>query len=100
MWHRMGTMNAARLTSIRKRLDLSQELMARMLGVSFASVNRWEMGHSGPTGPIRDLYAALDRALSSGHVPDQIRRASDNERGIFLYNLFRMAYASNGRRVK
>ena len=30
------------LTTIRHRLGVSQEQMARLLGVSFASVNRWE----------------------------------------------------------
>ena len=32
------------LSAIRKRLALSQEQMARLIGVSFATVNRWEGG--------------------------------------------------------
>ena len=43
-------MQPARLTEIRRALQLSQEAMARLLGVSFATVNRWEGGHSAPTG--------------------------------------------------
>ncbi len=86
-------LDADRLTAIRMKLDLSQEQMARLLGVSFASVNRWEGGHSGPTGPTRDLYLALDAAIRSGNAPEVIRRAANNERGAFLYALFRMAYA-------
>jgi transcriptional regulator with XRE-family HTH domain len=81
------------LSDIRRRLELSQEQMARLLGVSFASVNRWEGGHSGPTGPTRDLYLALDAAIRSGHRPEAIRNAANNERGAFLYALFHMAYA-------
>jgi transcriptional regulator with XRE-family HTH domain len=86
-------LDSKELTSIRTRLGLSQEHMARLLGVSFASVNRWEGGHSSPTGPTQDLYLALDAALQAGHTPQAIKQAANNERGTFLYALFRMAYA-------
>lgn len=85
------------LTAIRTRLNLSQEQMARLLGVSFASVNRWEGGHSGPTGPTADLYQAIEAAIRRGAAPETIRRAANNERGSFLYSLFRMAYARKRR---
>jgi type I restriction enzyme M protein len=87
------------LKAIRGRLGLSQEQMARVLAVSFASVNRWEGGHSGPTGPARDLYLAIDAALLAGHAPRVILGAANAERGAFLYALFRMAYA-NSRRTR
>lgn len=80
-------------SAIRKKLGLTQEHMARMLGVSFASVNRWEGGHSSPMGPNRDLYMALDSALKAGNSPETILKAADAERGVFLYALFHMAYA-------
>jgi hypothetical protein len=67
--------------------------MARLLGVSFASVNRWEGGHSSPTGPTQDLFLALDAALRAGHTPHTIKQAANSERGAFLHALFRMAYA-------
>lgn len=86
-------LNSDRLIAIRRKLDLPQEQMARLLGVSFASVNRWEGGHSSPTGPTRDLYLAIDAALRAGHSPEAIRNAANAERGMFLYGLFRMAYA-------
>jgi len=86
-------LEAARLIWIRKRLNLVQEQMARLLGVSFASVNRWEGGHSAPAGPTLDLYLALDRAIRGGTSPESILRASNAERGAFLYALFKMAYA-------
>ena len=83
----------ARLIWIRKKVQLSQEQMARLLGVSFASVNRWEGGQSAPTGPTLDLYLALDRAIRGGTSAESILRAANAERGAFLYALFRMAYA-------
>lgn len=84
-------------TAIRKKLGITQEQMARLLGVSFASVNRWEGGHSAPMGPNRDLYLALDSALKVGNSPEMIRKAANAERGSFLYSLFRMAYSGTRR---
>ena len=89
-------LDAERLTAVRRKLGMTQEQMARVLGVSFVSVNRWEGGHSGPTGPTLDLYAAIDSAIRAGHFPGAIRQAANGERGIFLYSLFRMAYGQRG----
>ena len=86
-------------TTVRQRLGLSQEQMARLLGVSFASVNRWEGGHSSPMGPTRELYLALDAALRAGNAASTILKAADNQRGIFLYSLFRLAYGPGARRA-
>ena len=40
---------AEKLIVIRKHMFLSQEALAKELGVSFATVNRWEKGHSTPS---------------------------------------------------
>jgi hypothetical protein len=71
-----------------------------LLGVSFVSVNRWEGGHSAPTGPTRDLYLAIQAAISAGHSAEAIRRAFERERSAFLYSLFRMAYATSKGRTR
>lgn len=34
---------------VRRKLGLSQEELARALGVSFATVNRWENGRTAPS---------------------------------------------------
>lgn len=44
-----------RVKQVRSELKLSQEDMAKELGVSFATINRWENGHTHPT------YEALQR---------------------------------------
>ena len=42
--------NYQRLTiTLRNKLVMSQEEFAKFLGVSFASINRWEKGHHEPT---------------------------------------------------
>ena len=50
---------ASILRAIRARLDLTQEQLAARLGVSFASVNRWEGGVNMPQKAARAAIAAL-----------------------------------------
>lgn len=47
------------LQSIRSKLDLTQEQLAERLGVSFATVNRWEGGATNPQKAARETIAAL-----------------------------------------
>ncbi len=53
----------ARVRSVRERLDLTQAQLAERIGVSFATVNRWENGQTRPARlawrQILDLEAAL-----------------------------------------
>lgn len=46
----MPSQNLSRiLKKIRKELEMSQEDLARAIGVSFATVNRWENGNAAPS---------------------------------------------------
>ena len=47
------------LQAIRARLDLTQEQLAERLGVSFATVNRWEGGATMPQKAGRTAIVAL-----------------------------------------
>ena len=47
------------MQAIRARLDLTQEQLAERLGVSFATVNRWEGGVTTPQRAARTAIAAL-----------------------------------------
>ena len=49
----------AALRAIRARLDLTQEQLAERLGVSFASINRWEGGAIKPQKAAQEAIAAL-----------------------------------------
>ena len=44
-----GRSLSALVKEIRRQLSLSQEDLARLLGVSYATVNRWENGLSKPS---------------------------------------------------
>ncbi|MFO0598972.1 MAG: N-6 DNA methylase [Myxococcaceae bacterium] len=62
----------ASLRAIRAKLNLTQEQLADRLGVSFATVNRWEGGQSQPQKAARLVIAALaDEAGLSGDAPDE-----------------------------
>ena len=50
---------ASTLRAIRASLDLTQEQLTDRLGVSFASVNRWEGGANRPQKAARTAIAAL-----------------------------------------
>ena len=49
----------ATLRTIRSRLDLTQQQLADRLGVSFATVNRWEGGMTKPQKAAQEAIAAL-----------------------------------------
>ena len=84
--------SARRLTEIRRALGLSQEGLARLLTVSFATVNRWENGHSSPTGTTFEIYRALDAALRAGKSARQILGSTPTDPGRLLHRIFHVAY--------
>jgi len=88
--------SAKGLRDVRRALALSQEHMARLLDVSYATVNRWEGGHSFPMGATLDLYRALSIALKAGHRADKILQGWPGDRGRYLLHLFSLAYAGKG----
>ncbi len=47
------------LRNLRATLNLSQEELAERIGVSFATVNRWEGGHSKPQKAAQEVIQAL-----------------------------------------
>jgi ribosome-binding protein aMBF1 (putative translation factor) len=60
--------------TVREQLGLSQEDLARELGVSFASVNRWENGQAKPSKLARvQLDAFCTRMIERGtlKLPDK-----------------------------
>lgn len=53
---------ADQVKQLRIKLACSQEELARELGVSFATVNRWENGHREPLPMARRAFEALCQA--------------------------------------
>jgi predicted ATPase/DNA-binding CsgD family transcriptional regulator/DNA-binding XRE family transcriptional regulator len=57
---------AARLRGLRATLGLSQEQLARRLGVSFATVNRWESGRTQLSPRAARALAELEASAAQG----------------------------------
>jgi putative transcriptional regulator len=55
-----------RVKELRERLHLTQEALAESLGVSFATVNRWENGW---TAPSRLALRQFDLLCNEHHIP-------------------------------
>jgi DNA-binding transcriptional regulator YiaG len=59
----------ALVKEVRQQLALSQEDLARELGVSFATVNRWENGQVKPSKLAKaQLDAFCDRMMAAGRL--------------------------------
>lgn len=70
------------LKALRATLQISQEELASKLGVSFATVNRWESGKSKPQRAQRD---AVERLLGDSGAPDspaETEAGSRRRRGV------------------
>jgi predicted ATPase/DNA-binding CsgD family transcriptional regulator/DNA-binding XRE family transcriptional regulator len=57
-----------RLRHLRRRLGLSQEQLARRLGVSFATVNRWESGRTQISARSLATLAELEAGVAAGEA--------------------------------
>jgi DNA-binding transcriptional regulator YiaG len=54
---------------MRRQLALSQEDLARRLGVSYATVNRWEKGHNLPSRLAKaQLNAFCEKTIARGKL--------------------------------
>jgi len=92
------------LTELREtRLGLTQEGLARLLDVSFASVNRWESGtKTGPRGPVLALLRALDAAVHMDPgLRDHLSEWEARGRNYLWAKVFDLArdYESQGREI-
>ena len=58
--------------SLRQQLSLSQEDLARQLGVSYATVNRWENAKVKPSRLARtQIQAFCDKMTAAGQLKPQ-----------------------------
>jgi putative transcriptional regulator len=56
-------MTAADVIALRERTGLTQEGLARRLGVSVSAVHNWEQGRRKPSGPIVAMLYVLKREV-------------------------------------
>jgi putative transcriptional regulator len=51
----------AKIRALRKRLNVSQPVLAALLNTSKSTVQKWEIGEKTPSGPSLKLLNILDR---------------------------------------
>jgi len=68
-------MEANNIRTLRQTLRLTQEEFAHRLGITVATVNRWENGHNSPTRLARK--ALYDLAAEGGVPGPQLNSAAE-----------------------
>lgn len=78
--YKEANMNASEaIQKIRANYGLTQEKLARILGVSFVSVNRWERGNSAPSpAQSKKIFDLLEKGLQDQHLTN-----TEAEFGVF-----------------
>jgi transcriptional regulator with XRE-family HTH domain len=80
-------MTSDEIKALRQQLNLSQEKFAIILGVSFATVNRWEKGHNQPRGKARSSLNLIKSILEESklvEVSNLIGNLAFNPLSIFM----------------
>jgi transcriptional regulator with XRE-family HTH domain len=59
------------IKKLRVKLGETQERFARLIGVTFSTVNRWEndANNTPPNGLVHSLLVAIETALEGGAAP-------------------------------
>ena len=84
------------LEHLRRATGLSRERFAHLIGVSIASINRWESGASSPSGTVLAIYETINAALARS--ADVSRIAAEAEVKGVPYFLYRLSEAAFGGR--
>lgn len=85
-------MQPSELKDLRKRLDLSQVALSDLLGLSFATINRWEQGSFSPRGAALILLRALDSSSrAQPGMASKISKWADQGESAFWARVFAQA---------
>lgn len=81
---------------LREDLGITQELLARLINVSFTSVNRWENDRSPPTGAALVMLRALrDAQGKSQGIGERLGLWHDRGSSYLWSRVFTIAAKSN-----
>lgn len=67
-------MEAKRIKAMRKKLEMTQQQLARELGVDFTTVNRWENSKARPSQLATRQLGRLERKAISNAVKAEIKK--------------------------
>ena len=88
-------MTPEQIRHLRKSLGFSQEKFAHLLSVSWTTVNRWEAGHSGPTGMAKRILLLLEGRMRSANFRAALVDPRAQDPMFLLYSLLGQVYANS-----
>ncbi len=88
-------MGPAQIRRIRKALNLSQEKLAHLLGVTWITIQRWESDASGPTGMALRILLLLEQRMNDPSLKALLRDRRAADPMFVVYSLLGEVY-SNG----
>jgi transcriptional regulator with XRE-family HTH domain len=94
----MGSMTPSRVRKIRKALGFTQEDFARTLWVTYTTLNRWEAGHSAPTGMHLRILRLLERNLARASFKAALRDPRATDPMFLLHRLLEPLYGDRSAR--
>lgn len=92
-----GEMTPARVRGIRKALGFTQEEFARTLWVTYTTVNRWEAGHSAPTGMHLRILKLLEDNLGRPGFRAALRDPRAGDPMFLLHRMLEPLYGGAGK---
>jgi len=92
-------MGGRTLGRLRHRLGLTQTELSELLGVSFATINRWESPRGGyARGPARTFLRALDGAAREDpKLGERVAKWRRRGEAYLWYRVFQLALAEKRR---
>lgn len=73
-------MSPTKIKALRKKLEISQEMFAHRIGVSFQSVNRWERGLSKPSRLALEKIKSLEESIDGDKLSPIYKLEKKHER--------------------
>jgi transcriptional regulator with XRE-family HTH domain len=85
---------AAQIRATRKKLGVTQETLAQMIGCSFTTVNRWENSQGAPGALHTIILDALRDAANNPDTGSRLKKiANTHDLSYTIYTLLDMAHS-------
>jgi transcriptional regulator with XRE-family HTH domain len=91
-------MSPSQIRKIRKAIGFSQEQLARLLWVTYSTINRWEAGRAAPFGLHLRILLLLKEKISNPAFRATLRDPRSADPSFLLYRLLDFSYADRSSR--
>jgi transcriptional regulator with XRE-family HTH domain len=93
-----GRMTPARVRRIRRAMEFTQEDFARVLWVTYTTLNRWEAGRAAPTGMHLRTLRLLEENLARPSFRAALRDPRSSDPMFLLHKMLQPLYGGRDRR--